>query len=153
MKHSMKSFLTSWIIVKRSHAFLLNQGSSSLSCDFSAKPRHPLCQQQMQSTFLPRNFNFHHCSSVMINFNIIVSSSISNTESWIIKAIACVHAYCITLAFYIIIIHVIMQLAHACTYNNSYTWCFIYNIISVNSFNSIIIVITDYCRNSLMVGH
>ena len=37
-------------------------------------------------------------------------------------------------------------------YTNSYTWCFIYNNISVNSVYSLIIIITDYYRNYLRTG-
>ena len=51
----------------------------SLSCDVSAKPQHPLWQQQVKCAFQPGNFNLHQCGSVTINFN--TSSSNCNTEN------------------------------------------------------------------------
>ena len=47
------------------------------SIPHTSKPNF-IKQQQIQSSYLPENFNFHHCDSVTINFK--SCSSISNCD-------------------------------------------------------------------------
>lgn len=59
----------------------IDHESCSSPCDFPIKPQHSnsLQHQQIQSAFLPGNFNLNQCGSVTINFN--TSSKICSTEN------------------------------------------------------------------------